>query len=144
MIAAFISAISSKLAGPIAAGVALLLAIALTVQGFELAGARREVTRLTAQIETPGTGFRDRLAACRANAVNLKGQLRDQTARVREQAAAQNAKLAEARRLAAAAEAGRKRTQTLVDRLTHYQTPAGANACADLEAADAAVTEALQ
>lgn len=136
--------LTSRLAGPIAAGVALALGLALAVQAFHLASARKDASSLRAQIEAPNTGFRDRLAACHANAVTLEGQLSDQTAKVREQAAAQNAKLAEAARLAAQAEAGRKRTQALSDQIAAYRTPAGADVCADLKAADAAVLETLR
>lgn len=144
LLAAAWGGLTSRVAGPIATALAAGLALALTVQGFQLRAARASAAQLQASITTPVTGWSARLAACSANATGLEGQLKDQTAKVTAQAAAQAAKLAEARALAVQAEAGRKRSEALVAQLSSYQTAAGADDCADLMAADAVVLGSLK
>jgi hypothetical protein len=132
-------------AGAIISGaLALILAVIAGAEAVQVHDARAEAVGLHSAIEAPATGWAARLAACSTNATNLQGQLQDQSAAIKTNAAAQAAKLAEAAKIAAQAEQGRARAEALVQQLSAYRTPAGSDACADLEAADAAVLRSLQ
>lgn len=72
---------------------------------FNGEGLRRERNALVADIETPVTGFRDRLAACRATAQTLEGQVQYQSERVREWQAEADRVKAEGERATLAAQA---------------------------------------
>lgn len=138
------TAATSPIGATITGALALILAVIAGAEAVQLHDARASAERLRSAIEAPTTGWAARLAACSTNADALRGQLTDQTAKVNQQAAIQTAKLAEAARLAADAEQGRARAEELVRQLTAYRTPAGTDACADLQAADAAVLRSLQ
>lgn len=138
------SGLTSKAGGVVAEILAAVLALVLILQSVQLHDARATAAKLQDSITAPVTGWSARLAACSSKSTDLEGALKDQSSAVTTQAAAMTAKLAEAEKLAQQAEAGRKRSEALVAALTSYRTPAGSEACADLQAADAAVQKALQ
>ncbi len=78
MIAAFLSLITSKLAGPIALVAALALLGWATVERIQLAGARHTVATLTDRIENKTTGYIAELATCTGNTARLNAAIGDQ------------------------------------------------------------------
>lgn len=117
--------LTSRLAGPIAAGVAVLLALALAVAQVHLAGARGDLKDARARIETLS---RD-LGTCRANTAALSSSLKRQNAAVTAQGKADAQRLAQAGKDLTTALRGRERAEAQAAKLMRAG-PVGVDACA--------------
>lgn len=124
------------------AGAASLLAvvfIGLSVWlGLSAGIAQRERDRLHAEINTPQTGYRDRLSACQASRANLEAQVESQSRAVDALRTEGEARTAAARQAVAAAEQRRRAAEVRIRSLLNEQPRAGEGVC---EAADRLILE---
>lgn len=134
--------LTSRLAGPIAAGAALALGLALIASQLTLATTKKDLRAERAAITAPVTGWAARLATCQSNAASTEGALKDQNNQLASQKKAVDQKLAAAEQLAAVAARGRARAEASVSSLLAFK-PAADECKAFLEA-DALVLEQLR
>jgi hypothetical protein len=108
--------LTSRLAGPIASGVSLLLAILLlstcTAKAANDKVLNHRITELTHEIDAPNTGWRARLTICQANEANLQAGIATQNASIaalKQQADAASARATAAVKAAQARSADARR-----------------------------------
>jgi len=139
MIAIFWSVLTSKLAGPVAAGVALLLVIALIAQAAQLSGVNHD---LSLERQAHLASERD-LAAARANEATLQSAIEQQNDAVRALKEASDAKVAQAEAALRIASAKRANAEARAAAMLH--TPlAGATEIERMTLADELVLRGLQ
>lgn len=132
------SILTSRLAGPIAAGVAVLLALMLGVTSIRLSAAQHTASE--------ALQARDRavasLATCQANTRSLEGAVAAQNAAVEGWREAGDAKVKVATEKLTVAIKGRAAAEA---RAAALMRPAvGVDACARMESADAAILRVLK
>lgn len=79
---AFLAILTSRLAGPIASTLALVLTLFLVATCTQKAALDRRVDTLTAQIDDPKTGWRARLSQCKDNVTVLDAAVAGQNASI--------------------------------------------------------------
>lgn len=143
MLTAAWALLTSRLAGPIAAGAALLLAALLGVTMVQKAAVTADRDRLFTSIETPKTGWRDRLATCNASVGTLEAGIEKRNDEITRLGQKADADLAAAQQ---SVESARRETAALNTRLNRLQsTPfKGASICERYDEADRAVLEMLK
>lgn len=137
------SLLTSRMAGPVAAALAVILAIALGVTTLQKNSAVRRADKLHAEIHAPVTGYIAEAARCKANVTTLEGSLKRQSDAVAELQRQSAGRIAAAERgwrdaQRAAADA-RNRAERLVG-----STIAGDTRCERVEDADRLVLEMLR
>lgn len=139
MIATFISALTSRIAGPIASGLALLL--------FGLAlwlGAGKEVQEHRAEVALKALGVAQTdLTRCQDNGRKLEGSLRAQSAAVEGLKAEASLRTAAAEKAVGEALKGRASAEARAAKLLS-RPPAGVDACARAMSAFEAVKESTR
>lgn len=133
-----LKALVSRLAGPIATTVALLLLMFVGVQSARLAVAERGLRNAAV-----ATGNLNReLVRCQGNQKSLVASISKQNAEIEELARVQSERLARAEKAAQAAAKGRLHAELRAAALLKVQ-PQGADACSRFMAADRAVLDSL-
>lgn len=130
--------------GTFAAGAtAVALAAALGVAHMQKAAVTADRDRLFRAIETPITGWRDRLESCNANIGTLETGITSRNNQIQQQSLDAAKDLAAAEQLVAAA---RRDTAALNTKLNRLQstTLKGATLCERYEEADRALVEMLK
>lgn len=139
MIATILAALTSRLAGPIASGLALLfLALALTQCAGKTVQTHR-ADRAEAALDTA----RADLTRCQGNARTLEGSIRAQNAAVDTLRAEGDRRAAEAAKAISEAAKGRASAEARAAKLLS-RPPAGIDACARAMSAFEAVKENLK
>lgn len=133
--------LTSKLAGPIAAGAAVVLGILLAVARIDAAGAHAEAKSLRQEITRPVSGWAAQLERCKASRLTVEQGLKDQNAKVRQYADIVGAQLLDATKALAKVQKGKAAAEDRARLL--LTTPATGNVCVDLNAADAALLRSL-
>lgn len=137
-----ISIITSKLMGPIALVGCIVLALMFATTRIELAGSRHHAEALDAQINDPKTGLKTQLATCQSNEGILKGQLDDQSAKVKAVAAEMQTKVDAAVAISTKAQQGRATAEAKLMLLS--SVPETGDSCKDAQAVDAKLLEGLK
>lgn len=140
---AILTFLGARLGGGIAAAVVATLVLGLGVQTARLAGAHRDVTKLTDRIENPSTGYIAKLSTCQGNVAGLESAVKAQNSAVAAIGAESARKMDIASVAVTAAIQGRASAEGRAAKLLRSR-PAGLDACARMQAADNAVLEALQ
>lgn len=133
---AIIAVLTSRLAGPIAAGVGVLLAIALAVSQIQLHATRADLKAAGERIEALS---RD-LGTCRANTAALEASIRGQNAAVAAWKAEGDARAAEVAKARHATREKAARADRAAANLAALK-PVGNDLCARMLAVDEAVKE---
>jgi hypothetical protein len=128
--------LTSKRAGPAAAGLAAVLLLFGITQTVGRISAEHRVAKLEALIDSPHTGWKSRIAACEVDVRSLNALLASQNAAMADVKADGEA----AAKALAAAHHGR--SGVVVDRL--LQPAIGGDACIRLMDIDRRVTETLK
>jgi hypothetical protein len=127
------SALTSRLAGPIAAGVAVALAVTLGMARLELAHARRQAQAAEAAVTAPVTGWAARLATCQGNGRSLQAALDGQNAAVAALKRDSAARVAASTKAASAARKTAQAAQAHAAAILAAR-PTSADACAAADA----------
>lgn len=117
--------LTSRLAGPIASIIAVLLALALGVAQFQLHGARSSLQKMQSARDKALTD----LGTCRANTAALSSSLARQNAALEAKSAADAQRLAQAGKDLTTALRGRERAEAQAAKLLKAG-PVGVDACA--------------
>lgn len=120
-----IRALTSKLAGPIATGVAILLLLALAWQTAQLASTRSSLKRAESRI----TALDRDLSTCRANVSTLDAARKRQNELLAARSAEDAQRLADATKRLSEAQQGRERAEARAAKLLKVG-PVGVDACA--------------
>ena len=139
MIATIAGALTSRLAGPVAAAAAIALALVSVGQCSAKNTEARRADRAEATLATELVN----LDRCRTNVAGLEASVGAQNARIEAVRAEGQRKTEEAENALAAAQKGRAAVEARVASLLRDR-PAGADACARMESADAAVLGSLR
>lgn len=135
--------LTSRLAGPIASGVAVILLLFGVSQCAGRAAAEKRADGLQAEISRPVTGWAARLTTCQGNEARLEEAVKDQNGKVEKARREGAAMVATADAAAARALKGQAAAEAKVRTLLSVK-PTGAGKCADYEAVDAALLETLR
>ena len=131
--------LTSRLAGPVGAGVSVVLLVALVGSCASGKAKDRQIARIAKDVAQ----LSQDLGTCRSNRAGLEASLRTQGASVAAFAEEQARRQREGQKAASEARRGREAAEAKAARLLR-NPPAGADECARVAAADRAVRDALQ
>lgn len=139
MIGLALKLLTSRVAGPIGAGLSVVLVLSLLASCVTLKARDREIGRLV----TSEALARRSYETCKGNRLALEASLAAQGRAVEAVRLEGDRRKAQASKALEQAQKGRAGAETKAARLLSHQ-PAGVDACARTEAADRAVLEALR